>query len=278
MTDGAGRALELIDRWPAPHAAGAVVTCTGEAAAVSAARGDIDRRFPLASVTKLLTATAALVAVEEEAISLDHPAGPRGSTVRHLLSHASGLGSEGGVVAPAAQRRIYSNRGFEVLADTVADAARMPFVDYLEEGVFGPLTMSATTLDGSPAHGAMSTVRDLAQLAAELLAPSLLDPGTWGEATTVAFPGLAGVLPGFGRQVPNDWGLGFEIRGTKSPHWTAVANSPATVGHFGRSGTFLWMDPQARAALVCLTDLDFGPWAIAAWPELSAAVLAELSP
>ena len=243
---------------------------------VVSTRGDVDRRFRLASVTKLLTTTAVLVAIEEEAVTLDQPAGPEGSTVRHLLAHASGLGTDGGVVAPPGRRRIYSNAGFEQVADTVSAAAMIPFVDYLVEGVVEPLGMRATTLEGSPAHGATSTVHDLALLAGEVLAPSLLDPLTWEQATAVAFPGLDGILPGFGQQSPNDWGLGFEIRGTKTPHWTATANSPATVGHFGRSGTFLWIDPVQGVALVCLTDLDFGPWAVRAWPALGDAVLHEL--
>ena len=59
------------------------------------------------------------------------------------------------------------------------------------------------------------------------------------EATDVQFPGLTGVLPGFGVQRPNDWGLGFEIRDAKSPHWTGSANSGRTYGHFGQSGTFI---------------------------------------
>ncbi len=85
-----------------------------------------------------------------------------------------------------------------------------------------------------------------------------------------------GVLPGFGRQEPNDWGLGLELRDHKSPHWTGSRNSERTFGHFGRSGTFLWVDPEPGIALACLTDLAFGEWAKAAWPELSDAVLAEL--
>jgi CubicO group peptidase (beta-lactamase class C family) len=92
----------------------------------------------------------------------------------------------------------------------------------------------------------------------------------------VVFPGLAGVLPGIGRQEPNDWGLGFELKDAKRPHWTGSGNSPATFGHFGGSGTFLWVDPTAGIACTCLTDLDFGDWALDAWPALSDAVLAEL--
>jgi CubicO group peptidase (beta-lactamase class C family) len=53
-------------------------------------------------------------------------------------------------------------------------------------------------------------------------------------------------------------------------------NSERTFGHFGGSGTFLWIDPSVGAACACLTDLDFGDWAEDAWPRLSDAVLAEL--
>ncbi len=105
--------------------------------------------------------------------------------------------------------------------------------------------------------------------------PHGLAAETLAEAAAVQFPGLGGVLPGFGRQEPNDWGLGLELRDGKSPHWTGARNSPDTFGHFGRAGGFLWVDPGAGVALACLTDLDFGDWAKDAWPELADAVLAE---
>ena len=69
-----------------------------------------------------------------------------------------------------------------------------------------------------------------------LLAPTVIAAPTLAEATTVAFPHLAGVLPGYGHQDHNDWGLGFELRDDKSPHWTGATNSPDTFGHFGRAG------------------------------------------
>ena len=102
-----------------------------------------------------------------------------------------------------------------------------------------------------------------------------LAPETLVEATSVVFPGLAGVLPGFGRMSPLDWGLGFELKDEKPGHWTGSRNSPRTFGHFGGAGTFLWVDPDARLALACLTDREFGEWAKAAWPRLSDAVLEE---
>ncbi len=201
-----------------------------------ASHGDVEHPFALASVTKVLVADAVLVAVEEEALSLDQAAGPPGSTVAHLLAHASGLGPEGGVLAPPGTRRIYSNAGFEALAATLEAATGMTMADYLHAAVVEPLGMTGTRLDGSAAHGAVSTVADLARFAAELLVPRLLAPETLDRATSPVFPDLAGVLPGFGRQEPNPWGLGFEIRGDKQPHWTGRLNSPATFGHFGHVG------------------------------------------
>ena len=240
-----------------------------------AAHGLRDRVFRWASVTKLVTALAALVAAEEGVIDLDEPAGPEGSTVRHLLAHASGLPFEpGGPTGRPGQRRIYSNVGFETLADHIAVRAEMPFVDYLRSGVLAPLGLKAE-LRGSPAADLHGSLDDLLLLARELQRPSLVAPETLAEATTVQFPGLAGVLPDFGRMDPNDWGLGFELRDGKAPHWTGARNSPGTFGHFGGSGTFLWVDPGAGVALGVLTNLEFGDWAKEAWPRLSDAVLAE---
>lgn len=272
--------LRMIEEWPVPTAAAAVVRADGTTAGT---HGPVDHPFPLASVTKPLTAYAVLVAVEEGALELDDAAGPAGSTVRHLLAHASGLAfDEPRTVAAPGTRRLYSNAGFDVLADVVAGATGIPFPQYADEAVFQPLGMAATLIDParrSPAGaGGVSTAADLARFAAELMAPTLLHPTTVAEATTVVFPGLNGVLPGYGHQRPNDWGLGFDIRAEKSPHWTGAANSPRTFGHFGQSGTFLWVDPAAAAACVALTDRDFGPWAVPLWPALSDSVLAELAP
>jgi CubicO group peptidase (beta-lactamase class C family) len=268
------QSVKAIEDWPVQNAAAAVVGRDGE---VLGSHGDQRRRYPLASVTKLLTAYTALVALEEGALELDQPAGPEGSTVRHLLAHSAGYDfADRTVRYRPGERRLYSNAGFEVLAETLEQAAGMAFADYLREGLLAPLGMEQTTLEGSPAAGAVSTAADLVLLAAELQQPKLLDPSTLADATSVVFPGLAGVLPGFGRQKDNDWGLGFEIRDSKSPHWTGSDSSPRTFGHFGQSGTFLWVDPDAGAACVVLTDRDFGPWAAGAWPVFTDGVLAEL--
>ena len=264
-------ALDALARWPVGTAAAGVVDPGG----VRATAGPLDEPLAWASVTKLLTALATLVAVEEETVGLDDPAGPPGATVRHLLAHAAGLGPDGAVLAAPGTRRIYSNAGYEVLADVVAGATGVPFATYLAEAVLHPLELAGTRLEGSPAAGAVGPVGDLLRLGGELLVPALVAPASLTEATTVAFPGLVGVLPGFGRQDPNDWGLGPELRRHKSPHWTGSRNSPRTFGHFGQAGGFLWVDPDAGLACGCLTDRPFGPWAAEAWPRLSDEVLAE---
>src|SRR5947199_194599 len=145
----------MVSEWPAEHVAVAVVAADGTSLGTE---GPQDREFRLASVTKLLSAYAVLIAVEEGGVEWDQPAGP-------------------------------------------------------------------------PGAGAIATCADLARFAAELQRPRLVAEQTLHEATReTAFPGLDGVLPGFGRQRPNDWGLGFEIRGSKSPHWTGAHSSPETFG------------------------------------------------
>ena len=272
LVSPAVEALRTIDEWGARTAAAGVVRAGGELG-VHGPRG---AELRWASVTKLLSGLAVLVAVEEGTVDLDEPAGPPGSTLRHLLAHASGLPPEAGppLHARPAQRRIYSNAGIEQAAALVAERAGMPFAEYFRSSVVAPLGL-AGSLHSSPAWGYRGPLDDLLALGRELLAPTLVAPETLAEATSVQFPGLPGVLPGWGRMEPNDWGLAFELRDAKSPHWTGSRNSPRTFGHFGAAGTFLWVDPDAGLACGVLTDREFGDWAKEAWPRFSDAVLAE---
>ncbi|HKF84356.1 MAG TPA: serine hydrolase domain-containing protein [Candidatus Limnocylindrales bacterium] len=266
--------LALADDWGAGRCGVAVLDRNG----VVAERGSRDVALPWASVTKLATAWTALVAVDRGIVGLDDPAGPPGSTLRHLLAHASGLAfDENSVVSAPARTRIYSNSGYDALGFAVESASGRPFDELLRARVLDPLEMTGARLAGPPSQGLVGTLRDLEALAFELLAPRLVSLRTAAFATTVAFPGLRGVLPGFGIQHENDWGLGPEIAGVKSPHWTGSRNSPRTYGHFGGSGTFLWVDPDAGLAVVALTNRTFGAWAIESWPRFSDAVLAAAS-
>lgn len=272
-------ALELTTSWPVPHVAAAVLV-DGE---IVDSVGDLDASFRLASIAKPIATWAMLVAVEEGLLSLDTPVGQPGCTLEHLLSHAGGYPFEGTEpIAAPARTRIYSNAGFELAADAVADAAMMSFEEYLRLGVLEPLGMTATELRGSPAHGMWSTVADVARFVAEVNAPRLLSERTAADAYRTHFPTLGGIVPGVGRFETSPWGLGFEIRGDKQPHWTGHRNSPTTFGHFGGAGTVLWIDPDVdprrTLATVALTDRPFDEWstdALRLWPELSDAVIAE---
>jgi CubicO group peptidase (beta-lactamase class C family) len=264
--------LESIAGWPGQHRSAGWLARDGR----TEVAGEVDRVFALASVTKVLTAVAVLVAVEEETLALDEPAGPPGSTVRLLLCHASGLPFDGETpIAAPGQRRIYGNTAFEVLGRLLSERAGLRVSEYLREAVLVPLGMTSTTVPRSPAHSGRSTVADLLRLGGELLAPGrVLAPATVAEATRPQLPELAGVLPGFGRFDPNPWGLGVELHGAKAPHWMPPSASPETFGHFGQSGAFLWVDPAAGVACTGLSDTAFGPWAADAWPSLGASVLA----
>jgi len=279
VAEGAGRIptspdpLPQVDDW-GPDTVAVGVT---DGQDTLGAHGPVDRGLPLASVTKPLTAYAVLVAARDGLVHLDEPAGPygpQGVTVRHLLAHAGGLPpDEGGAVIAPGRRRIYSNWGYELLGELVARRVGTPFDRHLEVEVLEPLGMHATRLEGSPAHAGIGSVRDLLAFARELLAPQLVDAALVEEATTTVLPGLDGVLPGYGRQTPNDWGLGFEIKDAKLPHWTGDLLAASTFGHFGRSGSFLWVDPEHGLACASVCDLAFGDWAIQAWPPFSDAVL-----
>jgi CubicO group peptidase (beta-lactamase class C family) len=240
--------------------------------------GELDTVRGLASVTKVLVSLGVLAASDQGMISLDDAAGPPGSTVRHLLSHASGLGPDSAEpIALPGRRRIYSNIGFEVLAGYLEDRSAKNWTDLVSATVTTPLRMASVQLPpgGSAAWAAKGTVRDLIALGRELLEPTILSGDTFEAATDIAFPGLQGVVPGVGRYEDCVWGLGFELKGEKRPHWTATTGSPRTFGHFGRSGAFVWVDPDAGVACVSAGATQFGAWSLEQWPRFSDAVLAE---
>jgi CubicO group peptidase (beta-lactamase class C family) len=271
-------ALHLVTDWPVDHVAAAIITESGVDEI-----GELDRRYPIASLTKPMTAWAILIAVEEGVIDLDRPlqhvSAPEGATMRHLLSHAAGFGFDGEQpIAPIERTRIYSNTGIERAAAELEAAAGIPFAEYFAEAVLQPLGLTSTALKGSPAHGVTSTLADMIRFVAELRRPTLLAATTFTDAIRPQFPELGGILPGVGRFDQCPWGLGVEVRGDKSPHWTGRANSATTFGHFGGAGTMMWVDPLADVGVVALTDRPFDEWrdaALRSWPEFSDAALAE---
>ncbi|WP_245664071.1 serine hydrolase domain-containing protein [Nocardia arthritidis] len=150
-----------------------------------------DTIFRIASITKTFTAIAVMQLWERGVIDLDAPASaylrayrlvptdPRFGpvTVRHLLTHTSGVGetahprrvlqpdfgesvAPGDPVPPLSQyyrrglrvhaepgtRWTYTNHGYATLGQIVADVSGVPLADYLRERIFLPLGMSDTGL------------------------------------------------------------------------------------------------------------------------------------
>jgi CubicO group peptidase (beta-lactamase class C family) len=265
------QALRQIDGWPVEFAAAGVVDPAGQ----QFVHGDATRPVRLASVSKPVTALAVLIAAEEGVVDLDEPAGPAGSTVRHLLAHTSGLPFEGTLpIGRPGQRRIYSNEGFRLVAAHLEARAEMPFALYVREAVCDPLELELDP-EGDPGSGMHGSLADVLAIGRELLWPRLVAGETRDELTSAQFPGLAGVLPDHGRFDPLDWGLGVQLN-TRPPSWMGARTSSSTFGHFGGTGTFLWVDPVARVVCAALATREFDEWAKEAWPRLSDAVLDEV--
>src|SRR5690606_28181890 len=155
-----------------PHTALVGVTDAEHALAV---QGNPRTALPLASVSKPITAWGALIAVERGLVDLDEPAGPEGSTLLNLLDHTSGLPFDGEQTQAApGTRRIYSNAGFDALAAHVAEAAGMPFADWMAQEVSGPLGMRDIDVSGRPSAGYRASIDDLLIFGREVLRPTLV--------------------------------------------------------------------------------------------------------
>ena len=133
--------------------------------------------YRLASVSKQFTATSVLLLVEDGVLTLDDrvrhwlptlPVASEGITLRHLLSHTSGLVDYEDLLPPDQARQIhdadvlrlleredrlyfpagsdyrYSNSGYALLALVVERASGQRFAAFLQARIFSPLGMTAT--------------------------------------------------------------------------------------------------------------------------------------
>jgi CubicO group peptidase (beta-lactamase class C family) len=69
------------------------------------------------------------------------------------------------------------------------------------------------------------------------------------------------------------WGLGVELRGKKTPHWTPVQASPLSFGHVGATGCIAWADPSNGVAWAMLGTRFFIDW-WQDWPAIGTTILA----
>lgn len=231
--------------------------------------GDLDAVRPWASVTKLGTALATAIDVQEGRAALDDELFAPGVTLAHVLSHSSGLGFEAGdpVVAPA-RKRVYSNCGIDIAAAHLSSGSDLD--TWLRDRVIAPLRMSSVTLVGRASEGLVGSTRDLATFAREWVTPTLVTAQRRNMTITPYLPDLDGVVPGFGRFTPCPWGLGVEVRGEKR-HWMGDW-PPASFGHFGASGALALMNVDEGLCVVATSTKPFGAWAHDLWPTWTSSV------
>ncbi|MGH9020795.1 MAG: serine hydrolase [Acidimicrobiales bacterium] len=259
---------DLLAGWPDGSAAvtlrlsGGVVDTVDEC-------GDLDEDREWASVSKLAVALAFGVEVEWGLHAFTEALGPRGANLANLLSHSAGLGlEEGDPTSPVGTRRVYSNYGIDLAVAAVVDDSDPE--QWLARRVFTPLGMTGTSLRGRPAAGVVGPTRDLVTLAVAWLRPDGVSAATRDRMISPYAPGLAGVVPGFGRFDPCPWGLGPEIAGEKH-HW--MGGWPAdSFGHFGQSGALVLLNAREQVGVVATTRAAFGPWAVELWPRWTSAV------
>ncbi|MEX6428277.1 MAG: serine hydrolase domain-containing protein [Ferrimicrobium sp.] len=260
---------------------------------VGACVGSEERR-PWASVSKLVASLGVHIAIEDGSWLRQSTLGDFALAVEELLSHCSGLATgalgekrlaEPEHVEPSLarrSRRVYSNIGYELLGRGLESISSMRYRDYILEAVLAPAGMTgvrfARDLEVTgAAFGLEGTLDDLVGLVRALSFPSIVSSESLTALRAPFLPGIAGILPGFGYQDPNPWGLGAEVRGRKSPHWMGDLVSEASFGHFGQSGSFLWIDPIQQCFAVFLGSRPFGPWAKERWPMINDEVVRALA-
>ena len=137
------RAFDLVREWPANNTSICIIDRRGDAHTF----GDTARASRIASISKLITAWATLIAVEDGSTSFDAQVGQQECTLAHLLSHAGGYSFDGAVpIVTPGRKRIYSNTGYELIADHVEQVSEISFTDFLHEAIFEPLGMPKSFL------------------------------------------------------------------------------------------------------------------------------------
>ncbi|HET6174378.1 MAG TPA: serine hydrolase domain-containing protein [Gaiellales bacterium] len=211
---------------------------------------------------------------------------------------------------PPGTQRWYSNAGYMLAAKLLEGASGISCAAYLNEAVLAPLGMDASLglaeseagraarvwqsgrygegelfnserfrRDAPPQGGGFATARAYGTFVSCLLAGgdsggrALLAPETVDELLSPQFGPLPGGVEGVGEWPSLCWGLGFDVRGHREPHWSGSSLSPRTASHFGASGTLAWLDPELRIGLVALANRgSYSGWWREPWAALGDAV------
>jgi len=205
----------------------------------------------------------------------------------------------------------YSNCGFAVLARVVEGIESAPFGEILRRRVLEPLKMNDSALGfdaswdervaeielprglereraflntrywrglGAPWGAMASTAPDLVRFAeATRLGGALEGVRILAPATVEAMVrDQLHVMPGFPEAAFDPpHGLAWRIRGRGPGRFFGDLTSPATYGHTGATGTFIWVDPLREVSTVLLANKEGGnDWV--RFARLSNAVMASI--
>ncbi len=338
------RLCDLANRWTEDGSVPAIALQCGTAAesietiCFGRARLDAPERkidehtiFLVASITKPLVAMAVMQLVERGQLLLGTRAceivpefgrqGTYGITIRHLLTHSSGLPDMlpnnvelrqqraplaefvRGTCAvelefPTGRNAAYSSMGFVLLGEIFARLTGLALPEFLAREFFQPLGMRDTALGapddwftgpkptvdrfaevrvpenmqsgtdwnwnsrywrqlGAPWGGLLTTPADLGRYARMLLGRGQLDgrrvlaPSTIDIATRNQIELLREIPEEVRRCKP--WGLGWRLCWpTHSANFGDLLG-PRAFGHWGATGTLLWIDPETARWCAILT-------------------------
>ena len=260
-------ALRQVEGWPCEHAAVAVV------GAVEGSVGDRGRRFAWASVTKLATAVAMLVAAEEGIVDLDEPAGPPGLDVPAPARARVGAAVRSRRADRAAGRapRLLELR-LRGRRSAGRGAGRMPFTEYFAH-VWGDTTARAVGLGRLGRGGDARRPARARARAARADAHRAGDAGRGvhravPRASSACCPASAGRSRTTGASASS---CATRSRRTGRARATRRGRSATSAAAARSCGSTRTRTSRSRASPTCA----FGDWAAEAWPRLSDAVLAE---
>jgi CubicO group peptidase (beta-lactamase class C family) len=282
-----------------------------------------DALFLVASVTKPVTVTAAMMLVERGQLSLEDrvasfvPAfaarGKEAVQVRHLMTHTSGLpemvadnlklrkarkplsafveaACREPLLFPPGTRVSYQSMGTLMLAEVVHQVTGKSLHEFLRQEVFGPLEMADTSLGwqpakkeriaqvrvlggpdspdqvwntpywlglGAPWGGMITSPADFARFCqmvlngGELHGVRILAPAAVRAMTTNQLAAMP-LVPEEERRC-RPWGLGWRLNWPGHSANFGDLLGPRAFGHWGATGTVVWIDPNAEAFCVFFT-------------------------
>jgi tetratricopeptide (TPR) repeat protein len=183
-------------------------------------------RYPIASLTKTMTAVLVMQLVEERRLSLD-------PNIRQILSHTAD--------DTPGEEYLYNGAIFNSLTPVVEKAGKQPFAELLANRIFKPLHMSDTTAppETSAANGVVSTTADLAKYAIALDGDQLVSTNSKAAMFTPTKSTRGTTLP---------YGLGW---------FSQTYMNQQVVWHYGQdtgAGSLFVRIPNIKLTLIVLSD------------------------